>query len=106
MAQKIVTIYTDDLTGKESDEVAAHTFSLDGVSYEIDLAPESYERLLEAVGPYITAGRKSGMSARARQPQRTGESTKIREWAKAHGIDVNSRGRISANVRRQYEAAL
>ena len=33
------------------------------------------------------------------------DSTAIREWAKAHKIEVNERGRISKEVREAYEAA-
>ncbi|MFE2050838.1 histone-like nucleoid-structuring protein Lsr2 [Streptomyces sp. NPDC059459] len=40
MAQKIVAVCTDDLTGKESAEVRTHTFSLGGVNYEIDLTSD------------------------------------------------------------------
>ena len=64
MAQRVVTIVTDDLTGKESDEVATHVFSLDGVAYQFDLAPESYGQLLEALGPYTSAGRAAWKALR------------------------------------------
>ena len=72
MAQKIVTIYMDDLTGEETSEAATHTLSLDGVTYELDLAPDSYDRLLEAVAPFTRAGRKV---ARARR-----SSTVVMSW--------------------------
>lgn len=51
MVQKTVTVYTDDLTGAESDEVRTHAFSLDGVSYEIDLVSDNYDKLFEALAP-------------------------------------------------------
>ncbi|MEU7181031.1 MULTISPECIES: Lsr2 dimerization domain-containing protein [Streptomyces] len=60
MAQKVITIYTDDLTGEESSEAATHTIALDGVNYEIDLGPDSYDQLLEAMAPFTKADRKSG----------------------------------------------
>jgi Lsr2. len=56
MAQKIVTVYTDDLTGAESEEVQTHTFSLDGVNYEIDLVSDNYDKLFEALAPFIEKG--------------------------------------------------
>jgi hypothetical protein len=110
MAQKIITLYTDDVTGEENTEVATHHFALDGVAYEIDLGPDSYDKLLEALAPFMRAGRKTGRVKAVTAPQRrkasNGESTaRIREWAKENGYEVNARGRVPANVRLAYEAA-
>lgn len=108
MAQKIVTIYEDDLTGKESDEVQAHAFTLDGVGYEIDLAPESYDLLFEALSPFIEKGRKTGRvkgAPKARKADDGASAEDIRAWARERGIEVNDRGRVPATVREQYEAA-
>jgi hypothetical protein len=108
MAKKVVTIYTDDLTGKESDEVSAHTFSVDGVQYEIDLTPESHDQLLEALNPFMQNGRKvgRGRGGRAKQLAAPSEDTAaIRAWAKEHGYKVSERGRVPADVREAYEKA-
>lgn len=109
MAQKIQTIYIDDLTGTESEEINTHGFSLDGVSYEIDLVPENYDKLYEALAPFIDKGRKLGRvkgAPKARKTATDGASAEeIRAWAKVQGIEVNDRGRVSATVREQYEAA-
>ncbi|MES4906109.1 MULTISPECIES: hypothetical protein [unclassified Streptomyces] len=35
MAQKVVTVYEDDLTGVESDQVSTHRFSLNGVNWAV-----------------------------------------------------------------------
>ncbi|GHH80358.1 Lsr2 family protein [Streptomyces sulfonofaciens] len=106
MAQKIVTIYTDDLTGEESTEAATHTFALDGVTYEIDLSPDSYDQLLEALGPFVHAGRKTGKVRGQRKPAPRAEDTgAIRVWAKENGYDVNERGRVPANIREAYQKA-
>jgi Lsr2 len=112
MAQRVVTIVTDDLTGKESDEVATHVFSLDGVAYEIDLAPESYDQLLEALAPYTSSGRRAGKvastSGRGRKvgrPKSGPDPVEVRRWAKDHGYDVNPRGRVPASIVRAYEHA-
>ncbi|MFF4283645.1 Lsr2 family protein [Streptomyces kronopolitis] len=109
MAQKIVTVYTDDLTGEESQEAATHTFTLNGVSYEIDLGPDSYEQMLEAFSPFIRAGRKTGR-VRSRVANRstkgTGEETaEIRAWAKKNGFKVNDRGRVPVDIKEAYEKA-
>ncbi|UQA91771.1 histone-like nucleoid-structuring protein Lsr2 [Streptomyces halobius] len=106
MAQKIVTLYIDDLTGEEAEEAATHTFSIDGVTYEIDLGPDSYEQMLEAFGPFVKAARKTGRTkARgARQAKAAGgeDTAKIRAWAKEQGYDVSNRGRVSAEIREAY----
>jgi hypothetical protein len=113
MAQKVVTIYIDDLTGEESSEVSTHTFSLDGVLYEIDLVPASFDKLMDALKPFMESGRKAG---RGRRPGATGRRTApsststvdtaaIRSWAKENGYEVNDRGRVPANVREAYDKA-
>ncbi|MER6441581.1 Lsr2 family protein [Streptomyces sp. NPDC001185] len=112
MAQKIVTIYTDDLTGTESDEVHTHTFSLDGVSYEIDLVSDNYDKLFEALAPFIEKGRKTGRVSGAGRGSGAGRARKepadgprpeeIRAWARANNYDVNDRGRVPSSVREAY----
>ncbi|MFI8829218.1 Lsr2 family protein [Streptomyces sp. NPDC053431] len=109
MAKKHVTIFIDDLTGEETGEGATHTFTLNGVQYEIDLSPDSYDEMLEAFSPYLKAGRKvGGRKQKAKSPGRAsdGPSTAhIREWARENGFEVNERGRVSAEVRQAFEAA-
>ncbi|MEU2516742.1 histone-like nucleoid-structuring protein Lsr2 [Streptomyces syringium] len=107
--QKIVTIYTDDLTGDESAEAGTHVFSLDGVSYEIDLGPDSYDKLLEALAPFTKAGRRTGKVRKPVSRSTRGGSSKdtasIRSWAKENGYQVNDRGRVPADIREAYERA-
>jgi hypothetical protein len=110
MAQKIVTIYTDDLTGEESEEAATHVFSLDGVGYEVDLGPDSYEQLLEALSPFMKAGRKAGrVKGKAARRQavsaRADDTAQVREWAKEQGYEVAARGRVPAEIREAYDKA-
>ncbi|MGX1759465.1 histone-like nucleoid-structuring protein Lsr2 [Streptomyces lydicus] len=106
MAQKVITIFTDDLTGEESTEAATHTLSLDGVTYEIDLSPDSYDQLLEAVGPFLKAGRKTGKGRKPRKAAVSNEDTAaIRAWAKSSGYNVSDRGRVPAEIREAYQKA-
>ncbi|MYU55051.1 MULTISPECIES: histone-like nucleoid-structuring protein Lsr2 [Streptomyces] len=106
MAQKVITIYTDDLTGEETSEAATHTLSLDGVTYEIDLGPDSYDQLLEAVAPFTKAGRKKGKGRKPRSASASSEDTAaIRAWAKQAGYEVNDRGRVPADIREAYAKA-
>ncbi|GAA0579612.1 Lsr2 family protein [Streptomyces crystallinus] len=109
MAQRIVTIYTDDLTGEESSEAATHQIAIDGVAYEIDLSPESYDKLMDAVSPFLTAGRRvrgtRAKAAPARQAGGSNDTAAIRAWAKENGYDINDRGRVAAEIREAYNKA-
>ncbi|MFJ6636875.1 Lsr2 family protein [Streptomyces sp. NPDC091376] len=109
MAQRHVTIFIDDLTGEETAEGATHTFMLNGVEYEIDLSPDSYDQMLEAFSPYLKSGRKVGKVRRKTKTVHRSEgpsTAEVRRWAKANGHDVNERGRIPADVREAYESSL
>ncbi|MFE2839445.1 Lsr2 family protein [Streptomyces mirabilis] len=109
MAQKIVTIYTDDLTGAESEEVRTHTFSLDGVNYEIDLVSDNYDQLFEALAPFIEKGRKLSRTRVVGRPNKVltdGPSAEVlRAWARENNYQVNERGRVPANIREAYQKA-
>jgi hypothetical protein len=108
MARKQVTLFIDDITGQEASDGATHTFSLNGVQYEIDLAPDTYDEMADAFGPYIKAARKVGASRRRRSPRVPHEGPsagEVRQWAKDNGYEVNERGRVPAEVRQAYDAA-
>jgi hypothetical protein len=110
VAQKVQVVLVDDIDGGEADETVS--FSLDGVSYEIDLSTANASGLRDAFAKYVgvarrvggraAAGRKRGGARATGGDGRTGE---IRAWAKANGYDVSERGRISAEVREAYEKA-
>ncbi|MER7982833.1 Lsr2 family protein [Streptomyces sp. NPDC095817] len=109
MAQKIVTVYTDDLTGTESEDVQTHSFSLDGVKYEIDLVSDNYDKLFEALAPFIEKGRKTGRretdTRRARKlPAGGPTSEEIRAWARENDYQVSDRGRVPAAIHEAYRA--
>lgn len=107
MAQKVNIILVDDLDGTEATETVS--FALDGSSYEIDLNDANAAALREALGGYVGHARKvTGASRRGRKASAasSGSNTKdVREWAKAQGMDVSERGRISADVQQAYDAA-
>ena len=58
MAQKVQVILVDDLDGGEAEESVS--FSLDGVSYEIDLSSPNAEALREAIAPWVGHARRVG----------------------------------------------
>ncbi|MEU2835105.1 Lsr2 family protein [Streptomyces lavendulae] len=110
MAKKTVTILIDDLTGQESQEVSTHTLVLDGVAYEIDLSPDSYDQLLEAFARFMRAGRRVKAS-RSKSASRVGASAsasdtaEIRIWAQKNGYTVNDRGRVPSRILEAYQKA-
>ena len=108
MAQKVNIVLVDDLDGTEATETVS--FALDGSSYEIDLNDANAAALREALGGYVGHARKvTGASRRGRKASSassSGSNTKdVREWAKAQGMEVSERGRISADVQQAYDAA-
>lgn len=108
MAQKVNIVLVDDLDGTEATETV--TFGLDGTTYEIDLNDANAAALREAMSGYVGHARKvTGGTRRARRSgggSSSSSNTKdVREWAKAQGMDVSERGRISADVQQAYDAA-
>jgi hypothetical protein len=109
MAQKIQTLFVDDLDGSEAEGTVR--FGLDGTEYEIDLNAEHAQQLRDTLARYVAAGRRAG--AGTRRPARSGRktqpsalnTTEVREWAKAQGIDVKDRGRIPAELVVKFKAA-
>jgi hypothetical protein len=109
MASKTLVILEDDLDGGAADETVS--FSLDGVSYEIDLSSKNANKLRDALAAYVgsarrvggraTRGRAAGKAARGG----TVNTSEIRDWARAKGLDVSERGRIPATIIEQYNAA-
>lgn len=108
MAQKIQTVFIDDLDGGEADSTVR--FALDGTEYEIDLSTKHAEALRKALARYVNAARRASGSARRpsrgpRRPSASGPSTtEVREWAKAQGIEIKDRGRVPAEVVARYKA--
>jgi hypothetical protein len=111
MAQKIQTLLIDDLDGGEAEGTVR--FGLDGAEYEIDLSAKHAEALQKALEPYVSAARRAsgpvvrrpGRSARRTATAAGPDSTSVREWAKAQGIEVKDRGRVPAELVVKFRAA-
>ena len=109
MAQKVQTLFIDDIDGSTAEGTVR--FGLDGSEYEIDLNAEHAKQLRDALAAYIRAGRR--VSGGARRPARGGRggsasglnTTGVREWAKAQGIEVKDRGRVPAELVVKFKAA-
>src|ERR671916_2477286 len=64
MARKVQVILSDDLDENLSaDETVS--FSLDGTSYEIDLAEKNAKEMREVLSRYVSAARKVGRGGRS-----------------------------------------
>ncbi|HEY1626978.1 MAG TPA: Lsr2 family protein [Streptosporangiaceae bacterium] len=108
MAQKIQTLFIDDIDGSEAEGTVR--FGLDGAEYEIDLNTPHAEALRTTLARYVTAARRVSSP---RRPARGGrrasasglDSTEVRDWAKSQGIDVKDRGRIPAELIVKFKAA-
>jgi len=113
VAQKITTLFIDDIDGGEADGTVR--FALDGTDYEIDLNAKHSEELRSALGKYVSHARKVGGTARrtsgraAGRMSRGGSSalntTEIRNWARENGYDIKDRGRVPADLVAKYQAA-
>ena len=62
MAQKIQTLFIDDLDGSAAGTVR---FGLDGTEYEIDLNAEHAKHIRDALARYVDATRGASASARS-----------------------------------------
>jgi hypothetical protein len=113
MAKKVTVTLVDDFDGEgPADETVE--FSIDGVSYEIDLSAKNAKKLREDLKQWTDAGRRVGGRRRGRNgaPGRAGrgsidreQSAAIRDWARRNGHKVSTRGRIPAEVIEAFHAA-
>ena len=99
MAQRLRTLYVDDLDGSEAEGTVR--FSLDGAQYEIDLNAAHATELRDALAPYVEAGRKvprrTGRN-RGKAAARRASSNEVRDWARTNGVEIKNRGRVPADV--------
>ena len=109
MAQKIQTLFIDDLDGSTAEGTVR--FGLDGTEYEIDLNAGHARELRDVLVRYVDAARRVGGSARKpargsrRGPAGGLNTTEVREWARAQGIEVKDRGRVPADLMVKFKSA-
>jgi hypothetical protein len=85
MARKIEVLFTDDLDGSEASETIS--FTLDGVSYEIDLSSSNAAKFRTDLARYIERARPVSQAAgprRARPPA-------VRPEGSGSGSDAGNR---------------
>jgi hypothetical protein len=105
MAQRVNVVLIDDLDGSEAAETVR--FSLDGTNYAIDLSEAHANELRDLLAPYVGVARKLSGQRRMAKRSANGEPSPsdVRAWAREHGHEVSSRGRIPAEVLQAYAAA-
>ncbi|WP_328361746.1 Lsr2 family protein [Mycobacterium sp. NBC_00419] len=112
MAKKVTVTLVDDFDGEGAADETVE-FSLDGVSYEIDLSAKNAQKLRNELKPWLEAGRRVGGRRRGRSgPPGRGrasidreQSAAIRDWARRNGHKVSTRGRIPADIIDAFHAA-
>ena len=104
MAQKIQTLFIDDIDGSEAEGTVR--FGLDGAEYEIDLSVAHSEEIHKVLAPYVTHARKAGgnrrVTPRGRRNATGVDNHKVREWARETGIEIKERGRVPADIVEKY----
>jgi hypothetical protein len=107
MAKTTVVTVTDDIDG--TSDAKTVRFGLNGSLFEIDLSQKNKAKFERGIAKFIGAGRKVGRAgATAGRPGNQAgrnDRAQIRAWAQEQGITISARGRISASVVEQYEAA-
>ena len=108
MAQKIQTLFIDDIDGGEAEGTVR--FALDGNEFEIDLNSEHTDELRSTLVKYISHARKVSSpprrsTARGGRKPASIDTGAVRTWARQQGIDIKERGRVPATVVEQYQAA-
>ena len=108
MAQRVQTLFIDDIDGGEAEGTVR--FALDGAEYEIDLSAKHSDELHDALRNFIAHARKVGGAARrsgvrgARKPSSI-DTVAVRAWARENGLNIKERGRVPAEVVAKYRQA-
>lgn len=109
MAQKITTLFIDDIDGGAAKGTIR--FALDGTEYEIDLSTTHTDELRKVLAKYVTHARKVGGQVRraprgvSRRGSGTVDTAKVRNWAKENGYQIKDRGRVPADLVAKYQEA-
>lgn len=102
----------DDLD-ETTEGAETHTFGLDGITYEIDLADPHFKELSDALEPFIKVARRKGAKRKVvtvgkakkiAMPSASTDLNAIRDWAGKKGIKVSDRGRVPKDVVDQFNA--
>lgn len=115
MAKKVTVTLVDDVDGKATADESVE-FSIDGITYEIDLSSKNSEKLRNQLSIWVEHARRVNGHRRGRPSSGSGsgrkrpsidrtQSAAIREWANKNGHSVSSRGRIPSEIIDAFNAA-
>ena len=111
MAQLTEVVLTCDVHDGESEAVGTVTFTVDGQANGCELCDDHLAEFEEAMEVWSSHARAAGprrsvrAGGRSRGGGRGASAAEVREWASAQGMEVSSRGRVSAELRAAYDAA-
>ena len=118
MAQRTQVLLTCDVHDGDAEAVETVLFTVEDQSYECELCDAHLAEFRDAMEIWSSHSRPAGRSrggptaGRAKPSRSTrgrpsdGPSTAdVREWARAEGIPVSSRGRVPAELHAAYQAA-
>ncbi|WP_186626847.1 Lsr2 family protein [Rhodococcus sp. BP22] len=114
MAKKVYVQLVDDIDDKPIDSGGEHiSYSVNGVSYEIDLSDKNAKEFHRKLDYYIEHSARVGgkrvkkaVGSTSTGQKRDANQTKaIREWAKSNGYTISARGRIPSDVENAFDAA-
>ena len=117
MAEKVVRIRIDDLSGDEIPDGTGERveFAVRGKSYVLDLSDSNLAKFDKAIAPYVEAaatvksGRGGSRTAGTRNysspldGRSKEEKQAIRQWARESGYEVSDRGRIAVEIVDAYD---
>lgn len=128
MSREQITVIKDDLDGTpitEDDGESLIEFAFGGVDYNIDLNAKNRAKFEKAMAPFVEHATEVEpepepivlpRSATTRRTRSTGgassgsgrskeELEAIRAWGRQKGHQISDRGRISANIIEEFDAA-
>ena len=110
MARLTEVVLTCDVHDGESEAAKTVTFTVEGQSYECELCEDHLAEFRDAMEVWSSHGRPAsprrsvGAGGRGRGGGRAASTAEVRDWARAQGMEVSSRGRVSAELRAAYDA--
>ncbi len=111
MARLTEVVLTCDVHDGESEAAETVTFSVEGQSFECELCDDHLAEFREAMEVWSSHARPASprrsvrAGGRGRGGRRGASTAEVREWARGQGMEVSSRGRVSAELRAAYDAA-
>lgn len=113
MATRTIVVVSDDLDGTESDDIETVRFVVNDKAYSIDLSGKNRTKMDKDFEKWISVAREERSEPRRRRrgsglPRTTvsrEHSQAMRDWLKANGHAVSTRGRIPQDLQDIFNAA-